>query len=156
TYTVRLTVDGAAATAPLTVVMDPRVKTPLADLQAQLAFADELRAELAKAVELHEQVSAVSKRLAEPANAPGERAQRPSPAALEKARGALASWQATDDPDDIAAVLASIATDVEAVDAAPTEPQRQALADYRQRLETSRAKWQALRRGELAPVVPKP
>jgi photosystem II stability/assembly factor-like uncharacterized protein len=153
-YTVRLTVDGKASTAPLTVVMDPRVKTPLADLQAQLAFADELRAELAKAVELHEQVSAVSKRLAEPTNAPGERAHRPSPAAVEKARGALASWQAADDPDDIAAALASLATDVEAVDAAPTAPQRQVLTEYGQRLDTSRTKWQQLLRGELARIAP--
>ena len=33
TYTVRLTVDGKTSTAPLTVKMDPRVKTPLAGLQ---------------------------------------------------------------------------------------------------------------------------
>ncbi|HXT21965.1 MAG TPA: hypothetical protein VN923_14535, partial [Thermoanaerobaculia bacterium] len=156
-YTVRLTVDGAASTVPLTVVMDPRVTTPSADLQAQLAFADELRTVLAEAVELHEQAEAMGKRLAEPTtNAPGERAPRPSPAAIEEARGAIARWRAADDPDDIAAVLASIATDVEAVDAAPTAAQRQVLAEYRGRLETARAKWQQLLRGELAPVVPSP
>ncbi|HET9765269.1 MAG TPA: glycoside hydrolase, partial [Thermoanaerobaculia bacterium] len=156
-YTVRLTVDGAASTAPLTVVMDSRVKTPLADLQAQLAFADELRGVLAEAVELHEQAAAVGKRLAEPATvAPGERARRPSPASVEEARSAIARWRAADDPDDIAAVLASIATDVEGVDAAPTAAQRQVLAEYRGRLETARAKWQQLLRGELAKVVPSP
>ena len=32
-YTVRLTVDGKASTAPLTVKMDPRVKTPTAGLE---------------------------------------------------------------------------------------------------------------------------
>jgi photosystem II stability/assembly factor-like uncharacterized protein len=153
-YTVRLTVDGAASTVPLTVVMDPRVTTPLADLQAQLAFADELRAVLGEAVELHEQAAAMGKRLAEPTIAPGERARRASPGALEEARGAIARWRAADDPDDIAAVLASIATDVEGVDAAPTAAQRQVLVEYRGRLETARAKWQQLLRGELAPVVP--
>jgi hypothetical protein len=35
TYTVRLTVDGTVHTKPLTVRMDPRVKTPRAALQAQ-------------------------------------------------------------------------------------------------------------------------
>jgi len=33
TYTVRVTVDGKASTAPLTVKMDPRVKTPAAGLE---------------------------------------------------------------------------------------------------------------------------
>jgi photosystem II stability/assembly factor-like uncharacterized protein len=35
TYTVRLTVDGKQFTQPLTVKMDPRIKSSLADLQAQ-------------------------------------------------------------------------------------------------------------------------
>ena len=34
-YTVRLTADGPSYTAPLLVKMDPRVKTPPADLQRQ-------------------------------------------------------------------------------------------------------------------------
>jgi len=36
TYTVRLTVDGKTSSAPLTVKMDPRVKTTAADLQKKL------------------------------------------------------------------------------------------------------------------------
>jgi len=35
TYTVRLMVDGKQFTQPLTLKMDPRIKTPLPDLQAQ-------------------------------------------------------------------------------------------------------------------------
>jgi photosystem II stability/assembly factor-like uncharacterized protein len=38
TYTVKLTVDGKQFTQPLTVKMDPRIKTPLSDLQAQAAL----------------------------------------------------------------------------------------------------------------------
>jgi hypothetical protein len=34
-YQIRLTVDGKASVQPLTVAMDPRVKTPPADLQKQ-------------------------------------------------------------------------------------------------------------------------
>lgn len=41
TYTVRLTVDGKTSTAPLTVKMDPRVKTPVAGLE--MKFRDETR-----------------------------------------------------------------------------------------------------------------
>jgi photosystem II stability/assembly factor-like uncharacterized protein len=39
TYTVRLTVDGKTATAPLVLRPDPRVTTPQADLEAQLRFS---------------------------------------------------------------------------------------------------------------------
>jgi photosystem II stability/assembly factor-like uncharacterized protein len=38
TYTLRLTVDGKQFTQPLNVKMDPRIKTPLPDLQAQNAI----------------------------------------------------------------------------------------------------------------------
>jgi len=38
TYTVKLTVDGKQFTQPLTVKMDPRIKAPLSDLQAQAAL----------------------------------------------------------------------------------------------------------------------
>jgi hypothetical protein len=37
-YVVKLTADGKAHTQPLTVKMDPRIKTPLADLQKQFAM----------------------------------------------------------------------------------------------------------------------
>jgi photosystem II stability/assembly factor-like uncharacterized protein len=42
TYTVRLTVGGKSFTQPLAVRMDPRVKTPIADLQQQFATAQQL------------------------------------------------------------------------------------------------------------------
>ena len=39
TYTVRLTVDGRVLEQPVTVAMDPRVKTPAADIEAQHAVS---------------------------------------------------------------------------------------------------------------------
>jgi len=39
TYTVRLTVDGKTSTQPLTVAMDPRVKTPPAGLEEQFRLS---------------------------------------------------------------------------------------------------------------------
>jgi len=41
-YTVRLTVDGKSMTQPLTVRMDPRVKTPLSDLERQFRLSKEM------------------------------------------------------------------------------------------------------------------
>ncbi|MGE5236796.1 MAG: WD40/YVTN/BNR-like repeat-containing protein [Acidobacteriota bacterium] len=49
TYTVRLTVDGISLTRPLTVAMDPRVKTPLADLARQFAVSSQVAEAQAKA-----------------------------------------------------------------------------------------------------------
>jgi len=46
TYTVELTVDGAKSAQPLTVVMDPRVKTPADDLQRQYALSRQVYDEL--------------------------------------------------------------------------------------------------------------
>ncbi len=43
TYTVTLTVDGKGASAPLTIVQDPRSQVSRADLEAQLVFALEVR-----------------------------------------------------------------------------------------------------------------
>lgn len=48
TYTVKLTVNGQSMTRPLVVKMDPRVKTPLAGLQAQFALSKRLYDAIAK------------------------------------------------------------------------------------------------------------
>jgi hypothetical protein len=42
-YTVRLTVEGKTASAPLVLLPDPRVAVPAADLEAQLRFSLEVR-----------------------------------------------------------------------------------------------------------------
>ncbi|HEV8630322.1 MAG TPA: sialidase family protein, partial [Thermoanaerobaculia bacterium] len=150
-YTVRLTVDGVATTAALQVAMDPRVKTPLADLQAQLALAEELRGTLAAAVALHEEVEAMGKRLASPP-APQEKQGKAAESALTEQKAALERFRSADDPEDIAGTLSSLATDVESADAAPTQSQRDVLAEYAKRLAAAQAHWQALLGKELAGV----
>ena len=49
TYTARLTVDGSSYSQPLVVRMDPRVRTPLAGIQAQHALALRLHAGIDRA-----------------------------------------------------------------------------------------------------------
>jgi photosystem II stability/assembly factor-like uncharacterized protein len=152
-YTVRLTVDGVATSAPLEVVMDPRVKVPVADLEAQRAFAEEIRTTLADAVELHEAVAAMDKRLAPPASGTGSGRMSGTREAVQgEQRAALAAWRGSNDPDDIAGVLTSLATDVESADAAPTQPQRDVLAEYARRLRASEESWRALLAGKLRPL----
>jgi photosystem II stability/assembly factor-like uncharacterized protein len=50
-YTVKLTVDGRSYTAPLTVKMDPRVKTPPADLEQQYEAEQQLVRMIARTTE---------------------------------------------------------------------------------------------------------
>jgi len=63
-YTIKLTVDGKSYTQPLTIKMDPRVKTPLIELQRQYDLSDKcyrnlktLLIESATLDSLHKQIS---------------------------------------------------------------------------------------------------
>ncbi|ASU32661.1 WD40/YVTN/BNR-like repeat-containing protein [Mucilaginibacter xinganensis] len=63
-YTIKLTVDGKSYTQPLTVKIDPRVKTPLAQLQRQYDFSDKcyrhlktVMVTMEKLNSLHEQIN---------------------------------------------------------------------------------------------------
>jgi hypothetical protein len=51
TYTVRLTTDGRVREQPITVVMDPRVKTPASEIEAQHAISMRLMSAMARAAE---------------------------------------------------------------------------------------------------------
>jgi photosystem II stability/assembly factor-like uncharacterized protein len=64
TYTVRLAVGEEAYTTSLEVRPDPRVKTPRADLEEQLAFALELRDDLTRVADIVAGVQAVREGLA--------------------------------------------------------------------------------------------
>ncbi|MEO6978087.1 MAG: hypothetical protein ABI113_06885, partial [Mucilaginibacter sp.] len=64
TYTIKLTVDGKSYTQPLTVKIDPRVKTPPVELQRQYDLSDKcyrhlktVMTVLVKLNSLHEQIS---------------------------------------------------------------------------------------------------
>jgi hypothetical protein len=64
-YTVRLTVDGKQFTQPLTVKMDPRIKTPLQDLQAQAALQSGAVSGMNQAFDALSQVQSVRAQLKE-------------------------------------------------------------------------------------------
>ena len=56
-YTVRLTVGGKTYTQPLTVKMDPRVKTPLLDLQKQFQTAIGIEAKQTELIEARREIA---------------------------------------------------------------------------------------------------
>ena len=65
TYTIQLTVDGKQFTQPLTVKMDPRIKTPLSDLQAQAALQAGVVAGMNQSYDALSQVQSVRAQLKE-------------------------------------------------------------------------------------------
>jgi hypothetical protein len=64
-YTVVLTANGKTYSQPLTIKMDPRVKTPLAGLQQQFKLSNELYTQLLTLSPSVEQLAAVHKQLQE-------------------------------------------------------------------------------------------
>src|SRR5262249_43663622 len=58
-YTIRLSVNGRASTAPLTVKMDPRVSTPASGLEQQFSLAARLASELTQSTKAVTQARSV-------------------------------------------------------------------------------------------------
>jgi photosystem II stability/assembly factor-like uncharacterized protein len=153
-YRVLLRVDGREYAAPLKVVADPRVPVDAASLAAALNFSRDAHDLLSRHYAAAAQFEFVSERVSE---------LRISQAANTQVAGALEAFEkkasALDhgsgdsldnlDLEDIGGTLRSIASQVEATDRAPTEPQRRVLAEARQRLDRAVALWDDVRGADL-------
>ncbi len=111
-YTVRLTASGQTATQPLTLRMDPRVKTPDAALRQQFDLSQRLADALREDFALIEEVRAARK-------------QNPGDKALEAVEGRIEEHRpwAKQEPPSLVAWNARIATVydlLQSTDAAPT------------------------------------
>jgi photosystem II stability/assembly factor-like uncharacterized protein len=127
-YTVRLTVDGATFTQPLTVKMDPRVKTPAAELERQFRLSMTLY-EL-----LQEDFAALSEMRAfrtDPAHA----ARDDDAASLERTLTGLNGQ------------LGSLYRSVERADVAPTSQVVEAIGELQRALGEALARWEELKSG---------
>jgi photosystem II stability/assembly factor-like uncharacterized protein len=155
-YEVRLSVEGRTLRQPLTVVMDPRVDAPPADLAAQRDFYTGVAQSLERVTAAQERIEAVSERLG---RLDGEMAGRSDASAIQEAARRVAEQLADfsggrrggseNSLAEIAGVLSPLATDVEASDHAPTGPQREVFDMYGKRLEKALAAWTALEGGPL-------
>ena len=129
--------------------MDPRVLTSTADLIALSGFQREVAAALGRAVPVASDAAALDTRLEALAADPKAAGLASEIASvrkeLETARGGLGNSARA-----IAGELAALATDLESADAAPTDPQRQVLADAGKRLDPTEARWKKFRVGALA------
>jgi photosystem II stability/assembly factor-like uncharacterized protein len=163
TYTVKLTVGGTSYTQPLTVKMDPRVKTPLVGLQQQFTLSKALfdgvssiETALDDLRSLRQQVASV-----QTATIPGDVSQ--ALADFDRKADALAGRRPTgffggrgggaelpDTLNSLAVSLSQLMDVLQEADVAPTTQLVAAVADRRSALATLTARWNALKGSDLA------
>lgn len=151
-YQLLLKVDGREQHVTLRVAPDPRVRVSAADFAASLSFSQQITAELAKSYRglaeinaVHEQLSRLSKAMA-------------TDASHADLASAVADLKSRTDPDakvfgqpfiKADAALASLETDIERSDRAPTAAQLQVMADTASSLDVTWDSWATLRDGDL-------
>jgi hypothetical protein len=173
TYTARLTVDGRSYTQPITVKLDPRVRTPATTMQeiyslsASLYYdAAEAQAAVAGLVRLREQVRSLAARASgDAARALAAFAQRAdSLRGLDSTRVAGAGGGLGAGPEEgggaaafapgglsaVALALARAMNLLQAADVAPTAAQRATIAEAQRNAAAAMARWKVLRTTELA------
>jgi hypothetical protein len=145
-YRVRLTVNGKPHTKPLTLRMDPRVKTPALGLQQQFTLSKALYDDIQKAQSAAQEiqaaralpnVAAFSQRLTELAGAAGF-----------GGRGGGGRGAAPAGPDtlnSVAATLNGLMTTLQGSDTTPTAQLTAAVTERRAALAKLLARWAALR-----------
>ncbi len=157
TYTVRLTGGGHTDTAQLTVVMDPRVKTPVADLQAQFDQAKGMYDDLLKATAALHEITILREQLksridqAPVAQAePSLSSKLNALAGAERGEGGGRGGPAGPPTlNSMRAQIARLENEVEKADEAPTAAQVQATQSSMQSLDTLVALWIQLKATDL-------
>ncbi|MBZ5646506.1 MAG: glycoside hydrolase [Acidobacteriia bacterium] len=149
-YTVRLTVSGKSYTQPLTVRMDPRVKTPSAGLEQQFTLSkavyDDLVASAPAAAQLHHirtQLRGLKERAGQDAVAAAVAAADKKAEALEGNEEGRPT-RPTAAADSFASVrgrLRTLLRMLQNADVAPTTQQAAAAADRRKALASLLAQW---------------
>jgi photosystem II stability/assembly factor-like uncharacterized protein len=152
-YQVRLTAGGTTVLQSFDVALDPRLKAKRRDLEDLLAFQKEVEATLAQSATLVEQATEVRQRLESRVKDPKAETANP------EVRRVLDALKALDEPKEerprrANQYLSSMATDLESADAAPTEPQRAVLAQFRDALKRYEARWSEFKKTALAAVEP--
>ena len=138
-YTVTLTADGVSRTVPLKVVQDPRTSVSADEFQASLTLSRRIASGLEIARRGAGEMAAVHAQLASLTVA-GAQALADKTAGGDEGAGF----------ERESAILASIETDLESADLAPTQPQRDAVAASTARVEALWSDWVSLRDHDLA------
>ena len=137
-YTVRLTVDGKSYTQPLTLKMDPRVKTTAYGLQLQFRLSKELYDDIVAAHEALAEIRAMHSqdpRLAELAGAGGGGGRG--------GRGAVAAGP--DSLNSVVGALGALMQALQSADVTPTTQEVAAVANRREALAKLIGQWIVLK-----------
>lgn len=153
-YTVRLTVDGQSHTQPLTVRIDPRVQTPEAALQQQLAASMQAYREAMAASAALGQVRDLEKQIA--ARKPSRKLQSYRKQLEElsgpeaTSRFALFFYRGPPTLGTVGASLQMLMGRMQEADRAPTAADIDALDQISSQYKSLMARWQKLKRQPLA------
>jgi len=148
TYTVRLVADGKAYTQPLTVVLDPRVKTPASAMAQVAALSREMYDGAVALRAAYVSARAMSDRLTSAGDAP-LKAQIDSiaPPPARDARPAFGFRPAPSGPPTLVsaeAAMMAAAMAMQEADVAPTARELDAVAKARAQYKDVMARWSAL------------
>jgi photosystem II stability/assembly factor-like uncharacterized protein len=156
-YTVTLTVDGKTSTAPLTVKMDPRVKTPAAGLQKKFTVEKALASSMSATSQALLQGASIREQLGKlsaEANPPSKDAVEAFEKKLNELLGAAGGFLAPPAQEVTVARVNGQAVALYAqiwqADAEPTSSQMEALAATERDKDAVLKKWTEFKSSELA------
>ncbi|MGE0640543.1 MAG: WD40/YVTN/BNR-like repeat-containing protein [Thermoanaerobaculia bacterium] len=148
-YRVRLTAGGRTITQPLEVRADPRSPATAADYATLAAFQEEVERALARSADLGGERIALEKRLRDLSREPSAKKLKKG---IDEALAKLPESPAGESAETWNGRLASLATDLEMVDAPPTGPQRALLAEAGPALDREAKAWKRYFDATVAPL----
>ena len=161
-YSVVLTVDGQRYTQPLTVEMDPRVKTSSADLQKQFELSKQVYDDLLALQPVVDQAAAALTKLksmrekASTAEAGKIDAAIQELQSLEGTGGRRRRGPQTETLSGVRGSLLEMLSVLQDVDAAPTTQATQAVPKLHQSATSLVQRWQEFASKQLAPLKVQP
>ncbi len=160
-YVVKLTVNGKTHTQPLTVKMDPRIKTPLADLRMQFEMQSGSVKGMNESFEALSQVRSVRAQLKERAAKAGKGALAAAIAALDKQVGELEGATQSNffglppgakPPENFSSLnqhFGGLLAVADSADAAPTTQATAVYNELEEALEKLAARWTKIRQQDI-------
>src|SRR5208283_3557644 len=161
-YTLVLTVDGQKYSQPMTVQMDPRVKTPVADLQKQFDLSQQVYQDLLALQTVIDKVTSARAQL----KTMHEKASAADAAKIDEVSKELESLEGGErrrrrgpQPENLTGVRTSLLemlTTLQEVDAAPTTQATVAVPELHESVTFLIGQWHEVETKQLAPLAVQP
>jgi len=157
-YTVKLTVDGRQYTAPLTVKMDPRVKTPPAGLQQQYEAGKQLARIVARSTEAIREARAAGDQIDKLAKGASGPLAEHLAALGKKIKAALGSGGGFGPPPaepglvSVNGEASTLYGEIDSADAAPTAAQSAALTKLALGYPVVMDRWNKMKAADIAAI----